>query len=545
MRSLFRWGDPSVYKHPNERLVALMQTRFGLTTADLLNPISTGHEPLKGEYPIRLQSHQLDEIRSLAGPKNVSTDVYERARVAYGKTMLDLFRLREDIVENLPDVVVYPADRQSVIDLVRYASEQGISLQTRGAGSSVTRGFEATRGGITLDMSRHMNRILKLNSTNETVTVEAGMLLPDLEAEINDSVRRFSTEYNYTLGHFPQSYEFATVGGAIVTRGAGQNSTYYGKIEHMVLAQDYVSPAGELVTREFPASSLGPDLDALMMGSEGSFGVLISATLRIRRYQPQNTRRFSYMFSDFDAALDATREILQSQEGYPSVFRLSDPEETDIALRLYGVHGTPLDRMLRILGYQAGRRSLLIGSADGSHRYTRMVLRNIRRKARHFGGFPTTSYVTRKWEKGRFLDPYMRDDLMDFGIIIDTLECSTTWENLPRVHETVRNACHSEADVIVMSHLSHFYGQGANLYFIFIGKMGHRDFVEYHRKVVDAIAGSGAAISHHHGIGRLLAPWYPEAVGTTAYDLLVSIKKHLDPEGILNPGVLGLGPQDH
>ena len=130
---------------------------------------------------------------------------------------------------------------------------------------------------------------------------------------------------------------------------------------------------------------------------------------------------------------------------------------------------------------------------------------------------------------------------MDFGVIIDTLECSTNWENLPRVHETVRNACHENANVVVMSHLSHFYPQGAHLYFIFIGRMDRSEFEAYHHKVVDAIYQSGASISHHHGIGRLLSPWYPEAAGSVAFDLLTAIKNHLDPRGLLNPGVLGLG----
>lgn len=540
LRSLFRWGHPEIYKHPNHRLVALMKERFGLTDADLANPKSTGHAPLKGDHPIQMADSVLQSLRSLVGP-NLSTDIYDRVRAGYGKTMLDLFRLRQAIIENIPDVVVYPRSRKEVVEVLRFATEHRIPVQSRGAGSSVTRGCEAPAGGITLDLSRFMNQILKINPINETVTVEAGMLLPDLEDQLNQAGRSQGMEHNYTLGHFPQSYQFATVGGAIVTRGAGQNSTYFGKIEHMVLAQDYVTGAGDLITKDYPARSLGPDLDALMMGSEGTMGILVSATLRIRRYNPQNTRRFSYMFKDFGSALDATREILQCQEGFPSVFRLSDPEETDVALRLYGVQGTPLDSLLKLSGYRPGQRCLLLGSADGSHRYANLVMRNVKRKARHFSAFPTTAYVTRKWEKGRFLDPYMRDDLMDFGVIIDTLECSTTWENLPHVHETVRRACHDHADVIVMSHLSHFYPQGANLYFIFIGKMDHEKFVSYHRTVVDAIVASGAAISHHHGIGRLLAPWYPDAVGPVAHGLMDHMKRYLDPAGILNPGVLALG----
>ncbi|HBS04589.1 MAG TPA: FAD-binding oxidoreductase [Leptospiraceae bacterium] len=545
LRSLFRWGDPGEHKHPNPRLIQLMMEKFSMSPADLESPLKAGLEPFNASVPTNLSDAQIQELSSLVGSDRISTDTFDRVRAGYGKTMADLFRLRGGQLENIPDVVVYPRERKHLVDILRFAADHGISVQTRGAGSSVTRGCEAPTGGISLDLSRYMRSILKLNTINETVTVEAGMLLPDLEKQLQSAVRTFGCDHNYTLGHFPQSYEFATVGGAIVTRGAGQNSTYYGKIEHMVLSQDYVTINGDLVTKEVPAKSMGPDLDQLMMGSEGTMGILVSATLRIRRHLPGNTRRFSYMFKDFGSALDAVREVLQSQEGLPSVFRLSDPEETDVALRLYGVQGTPLDTMLRLGGYKPGSRCLLLGSADGSHRYTRMVAASVRKKVRHFGGFPTTGYVTRKWEKGRFKDPYMRDDLMDFGVIIDTLECSVDWENLPSVHETVRHVCHELANVVVMCHLSHFYPQGANLYFIFIGRMDEQEFLDYHHKVVDAIYRSGAAISHHHGIGRLLAPWYPEAMGPVAFDLIRAIKAHMDPAHILNPGVLGLKGENH
>lgn len=540
VRSLFRWGSPGVYKHPNPRLVKLMMDKFQLGPRDLQEPENAGLETFSQEIATGLSTQQQDALTSLLGPEQVSLATYDRIKAGYGKTMLDLFRIRSGKLENIPDAVVFPRDRKEIVDVLRFARDQGIALQTRGAGSSVTRGCEAPRGGITLDLSKHMHRILKINSINESVTVEAGALLPNLEQELQNAARKSGTYHNYTLGHFPQSYEFATVGGAIVTRGAGQNSTYFGKIETMVLSQDYVTANGDLITKEIPARSMGPDLDAIMMGSEGTLGILVSATLKIRRYLPGNTRRFSYMFKDFGSALDAVREVMQSQEGVPSVFRLSDPEETDVAMRLYGVHGTPLDTMLKLGGYKPSKRCLLLGSADGSHRYTRMVAASVRRKVRHFGAFPTTSFVTRKWEKGRFKDPYMRDDLMDFGVIIDTLECSTDWENLPHVHQSVRKVCHELANVVVMSHLSHFYPQGANLYFIFIGKMGSQQFVEYHSRVVDAIARSGAAISHHHGIGRLLAPWYPDAIGTVAFDLIKAIKSHMDPDQTLNPGVLSL-----
>ena len=539
-RSIFRWGNPSVFKHPNHRLVEYMISRFSLSEKDL-QPSSTGREILDRKVPVRLGSARISELTKIVGKANISVDTYDRVVASYGKTMIDLFRLRDKVLENIPDAVLYPSDAAQVARILKFAVKNRISINTKGAGSSVTRGFEAERGGLTLDLSRHMKRIQKLDPVNQTVTVEPGILLPDLESQLQKASAAFGSPYNYTLGHFPQSYEFATVGGAVVTRGAGQNSTYYGKIEHLVLSQHYVTPAGDIVTREIPAKSTGPDLDWMLMGSEGTFGILVSVTLKLHRYMPENTRRFSYMFKDFESALGAAREILQSEGGFPSVFRLSDPEETDIAMRLYGVHGSILDRALKVLGYRPQSRCLLLGTADGNPKYSSLVRSNVARIARRFGAFPTTSYVTKKWEHGRFLDPYMRDDLMDFGVIIDTLECSTSWANLPHVHSTVRKACHENADAVVMCHLSHLYPQGANLYFIFIARMNRKQFTDYHKKVVSAIAASGAAISHHHGIGRLLAPWMEKAQGPVAMGAIRSLKQYFDPAGTLNPGVLGIG----
>jgi alkyldihydroxyacetonephosphate synthase len=322
----------------------------------------------------------------------------------------------------------------------------------------------------------------------------------------------------------------------VVTRGAGQNSTYYGKIEDMVVCQEYVTPVGTIKTEEYPASATGPSIDQIMLGSEGAYGVLVAVTLKIFRYDPSKTRRFSFIFRTWDDAIGATREILQGEFGHPSVFRLSDPEETDIAMKLYGVEGTPIDTALKLRGYKAGEKCLLLGTADGDRDFTRLVKRNTQKICKRYGAMYTTGFAARKWEEGRFTDPYMREDLQDFGIIIDTLECAVSWEQLRDVHACVREYCKSRPRTICMSHCSHFYPQGANLYFIFIGRMKMNEFVEYHRGVLDTIQRSGAAISHHHGIGKLFAPWLEGQIGENQLDVFRALKRHFDPHNIMNPG---------
>ncbi len=541
-RSLFKWGAPGEFKHPNPRLLDLMKASFAMEDADFRAPVRTGTGPVEVDLPCGLPAGDLASFRSLLGEGGVATDGLSRLRAATGKTMLDLMRLREGLAENLPDAVLFPRNRHEVAHIVAMCADRGIALTARGGGSSVTRGLECPRGGVSLDLTRHMHKVVAFSEANQTITVEAGMYGPELEMLLNGAPGFFGASRPYTCGHFPQSFEFSTVGGWAVTRGAGQNSTYYGKIEDLVLAQECVTPAGVLRTASHPAAATGPDLDQLLLGSEGVFGIVTEVTLRVFRHLPENRLRFGYMFPDWPGACRAAREILQGEAGFPSVFRLSDPEETDVALKLYGVERPATEALLGLWGLRPGRRCLLLGTADGEKGYARNVRRAVGRIARGFGALPTTGLVTRAWEHGRFRDPYLRDDLQDFGILTDTLECSVTWDGLERVHREVRAFCKARPGTVCMTHMSHCYPQGANLYFIFITRMDAiPDYLAYQAGILDTIRAQGAALSHHHGIGRMTAPWLEGQLGPAHMDLLRAVKRHCDPGGILNPGgTLGL-----
>jgi alkyldihydroxyacetonephosphate synthase len=392
-------------------------------------------------------------------------------------------------------------------------------------------------------MSQYMNRVIAFNETDQTITVQAGMLGPALERLLNQAPEEFGAQWRYTCGHFPQSFEYSSVGGWVVTRGAGQNSTYYGKIEDIVLAQEYVTPAGVIDTKPYPRAATGPDIDQIMMGSEGCFGVLTAITLRVFRWMPENRRRFAYLFKDWDAALSAYREIMQGEFGFPSVFRLSDPEETDVAMRMYNIHGTLADSVLRKLGYRSMQRCLLLGSVDGERGFSRLVQRKLHAVCRQHGAFTLSPFgVTQRWEHSRFRDPYMREDLQDYGILTDTLECAVTWSQLRDVHARVRSFIKSRPRTICMTHLSHAYPQGANLYFIFIARIDSiAEYLQLQYGILEAIQEAGAAMSHHHGIGKQTGPWFSQQMGEPAMRLLQALKRHFDPHTILNPGgTLGL-----
>ncbi|MFN3411180.1 MAG: FAD-binding oxidoreductase [Exilispira sp.] len=535
-RAIFKWGAKNVFKHPNKRLYALMKKTFNLTDDYFLKPKSTGLEKFDIEIPVKLKDKDIEFFKNLVGEENIKLDTFTRTSVSYGKTMIDLFRLRNKIVENIPDIVVYPRNEDDIIKIVDYCCSNKLALYVYGGGSSVTRGMEATKGGITLDMRVHMNKVIKLNEINHTVTIQAGISGPQLENALNNAPELFNAKRRYTCGHFPQSFEYSVVGGWVVTRGAGQNSTYYGKIEDLVISQKYITPKGIIKTFELPAMATGPDIDQIMMGSEGTFGILTEVTLKIFHYQPENTRRFSYIFKFWDDALSATREIMQGQFGFPSVFRLSDPEETDVVMKLYGIEGSIFEKLLSLKGFKRGEQCLLLGTVDGDKDYTALVKRKIHSICKKYKAFYTTGFVTKAWEHGRFTDPYMREDLMDYGIVIDTLECGVNWETLPEVHKEVRKYCKSRPQTICMTHCSHFYPQGANLYFIFIGKMDMEEYKKYQKGILEAIYRSGASMSHHHGIGKMTAPWLEPSIGKENYNIFKVLKNHFDPDYIMNPG---------
>lgn len=537
-RSLYKWGHPDGFKHPNRGMYQMLKDIFELSDDDFITPTNTGLEEFAEEIPSQMDIRHIDRFREIVGEENLSLDTYQRTHSSYGAGMIDALRVRHKIFENVADVVLSPRSNQEIAAILAYCQQEKIPVYIYGAGSTVTRGVEAVKGGVCIDMSKHMKKVLSFNETNQTVTVQAGIYGPDLEEILNNAPQTLKAQRRYTCGHFPQSFLHSSVGGWVVTRGAGQNSTYYGKIEDLVLSQKYITPIGELQTPGYPRCATGPDFNQIMIGSEGCFGVLTEVTLKLYRYQPENMQRYSYLFKSWEDAQLAVREIMQAEAGLPSVFRLSDAEETDVAMRMYHIHGSPADSVLQLLGYQPMQRCLLLGSCDGDKAYARLVKRTIARIARKYKAFPLTPFgVTQRWEKSRFTDPYLREDLMDFGILIDTLECAVTWEQMPKVHTQVRKFVKSRPKTVCMTHLSHAYPQGANLYFIFIANTTDiNEYLTLQYGILQAIQESGAAMSHHHGIGKQTAPWLEDQIGSANMDVIRLLKHHFDPDNIMNPG---------
>lgn len=548
-RSIFRWGDPDFFKLPKESLYLMIKDRLNVTDDDFKDyDMDTGFDTVElgPEYAPKMEQKHLDFFKEVYGD-DISQEDYDRVSVMYGQTCYDLLRLRERKFDSLPDLVVYPSEASQIEKTVAYCSENGIPLYVYGGGSSVTRGVEPVKGGVSLDMRKKYNKVLYVNEVDQTITLQTGISGPALEHHLNHAKEEYGTKWNYTCGHFPQSFEYSSVGGWVVTRGSGQNSTYYGCAPDLVVQQKYATPRGEVLTSHYPREATGPNLNQIMMGGEGTFGVLTEVTMKMFHYMPENRFRYSYMFKNWKDAMDAAREIMQAECGFSSVFRLSDEEETNMMLRLYNVDDTPLGPILDKLGYKDMSRCLLLGFTEGEKGYSFNVYRNILKIAVKHGAIPTTGFICKSWEKGRFNDPYLRDTIMDFGLSIDTLECCVNWSNMEKVHREVRKVCHEHPGTIVSTHMSHCYAQGANLYFIFLSKIDNSDeFKEYLNTILDAIQKSGAAISHHHGIGKLFAPWLQASLGETEYGVIKLLKNYFDPNYTMNPGgTIGLDlPED-
>lgn len=535
-RSIFKYGDPRQFKHPSDSWYKMMKQDFHLTDEDFSARQAEGLAPVILDRKPSLAPGQIEALTAIVGAKNIAQDDYSRVKYAYGKTTEEALELRRGLIREVADVVIHPRDKQDVQKIVAYCNAQIIPVTVFSGGSSVNFGCRPVRGGVTLVISTHMNKLLEINELNQTARLQPGMFGPDYEKALQNAPELFGTKKRYTCGHFPQSFEYSTVGGWVLTLGSGQASTYYGDACDLVFSQEYVTPAGTIKTLDYPAAATGPKINDILKGSEGVFGILVEITMKIFRYLPANRRRFSFMYPTWEAAVEASREIMQAEFGKPAIYRISDPEETDRGLKLYGIPAVA-DAYLSFRGFRPLQRCLSLGNVEGDRDYTDLVARKIKKIAHRHGAISLGGYAAKKWELTRYTEPYMREDLNDYGILIDTLETSVTWDNLHRLHQGVRAFVKSRPETMCMTHASHFYPQGTNLYFIFMARMKDiGEYLNFQRGVIDRIVQCGGTLSHHHGVGRLLAPWMENHLGREQLAVLGALKAHFDPHNIMNPG---------
>jgi len=503
--------------------------------------------------PPRLDDPAISSLRKLLGEEAVRTDRQTRVEHAYGKSYRDLIRVRAGHVPNPPDVVVYPADEGQVVSLLAWAADRDVAVVPFGGGSSVLGGVEPEPGDrptITLDLAR-LDRVLAVDPVSRTARIQAGATGPEVEAQLNAQ--------GFMLGQFPQSFEFSTLGGWIATRAAGQNSIGYGKIEDMAQAVRVVTPVGIVETKDTPATAAGPSLLRVLVGSEGTYGVITEATMRIHPL-PETQDYRGVLFHSLEDGVASFRDLMQSPQLRPAIIRLSDaPETAAYTMMSHEHHGLRrladnlIERYLKMRGYDliTGSTLLLLGF-DGDAEWTAKQWALALEICGDHRGLSLGRAVGRSWMRERYAQPYLRDTLLGHGVMVDTLETATTWSNLMPLYEAMVSAMRGTITATgggpgyVMTHVSHAYEHGASLYSTFLGRqvpdpdplVRQDQWRAVKRATTDAIMTAGGTLTHHHGIGRDHAPWLEDEVGPVGMKVLRTLKQTLDPTGIMNPGIL-------
>jgi alkyldihydroxyacetonephosphate synthase len=505
-----------------------------------------GNQPIAPLPASQIDPRFLDEIIAIVGKENVEVDDYNRVKYSYGKLAEEMVSLKRGVLHEVTAAAVHPRDKFDVQKIVKLCGENKVPIYVFGGGSSCNMGFRPQKEGITLVLNTHMNKVLEVNELNHTCRVQAGCMGPQLEDALNNAPERFQTTHRFTNGHFPQSFEISSVGGWVLTLGSGQASTYYGEPYNLVLAMEMVTPAGIINTSDYVTTATGPRVADMLKGSEGVFGVLTELTIKIFRYMPENRKYFSYIFPNFEKAVSASREICQGQFGLPAVFRVSDAFETDNAFQMYPQ--LPIIEWVldKVLGMKPGKRCLCMGTVEGEDGFTKLVQKKIARIAKKHGAFSTGAGPSKIWEKDRYTSFLIGEAISDYDIVMDTVETPVKWDNLHHIHDAVLKYAHSVPGTTCFGHMSHFYPYGTNLYFIFGVKGSVEDYVKYRTALVDAMVKAGGTPSHHHGVGRLMHQWIEGFLGKNEMEVLRTLKRHFDPNNIMNPGAqLGLDVPEH
>jgi alkyldihydroxyacetonephosphate synthase len=527
------WGDPSVAPQLDGAALATLRERIGE-----LRPSPRAVELDDFELPAAepLPQALIDAV----GAENVFSGAEDRIRHATGCGYPDLARLRSGRLERAPDAVLLPADADEVKRVVALCATEGVAVVPFGGGTSVVGGVEPLRGEhgrlVSLDLARL--RDVEVDPRSLTARLGAGLRGPEAEAKL--------ARHGLVLGHYPQSFEYATIGGFAATRSAGQASSGYGRFDSLVSSIRLIAPAGELSTLGTPHTAAGPALREVVVGSEGVLGVIPDVTVRVRP-APRQRRYEAWIAESFKAGTEIVRALAQGP-GLPDVIRVSDEEETEVSLALSGPRGIAASLFGGYLGLRHRRNGSLVivgfeGDEESVARRRALSVRELRRGGAVYLG----QSAGRSWEHGRYQGPYLRDALMEMGAMAETLETSQTWSGLSALHGAVGGAIRGSlagqgTPGLAFCHLSHAYPDGASLYFTFIARARSGAEIEQWQQVKraasEAIVANGATITHHHAVGRDHSPYMEAEVGKTGLEVLRAVKGQLDPTGIMNPGKL-------
>ena len=503
-----------------------------------------GFEVDEIEEPVPLDSVELAEPR-LRPPKRFaemfSADRYERIAHSLGKAYRDVVRGFRGEFPNPPDLVAYPESPEDVDVILNFCADEKAAAIPFGGGTSVVggvepRGLEEYRGVVTVDM-RRMDRVLEVDPISMAARIQAGATGPRLEEQLR--------EHGLTLRHFPQSFEYSTLGGWIATRAGGHFATLYTHIEDLVESIRAVTPVGDWESRRLPGSGAGPSPDRMLAGSEGILAVIVDAWVRVRE-RPSEKVSSAVSFDDFASGAEAVREI--SQAGlYPSNCRLLDAVESETS------SAGPPGRALLVLGFESAHHPVedslaLAIDAAASHGGEPVEVKR-QTTEQSSGDDPVNA-----WRNAFLFAPYLRDSLVACGVLSDTFETAITWDRFADFHaevmETARRAvaeasggpAEGPGSPRISCRFTHVYPDGPAPYYTVLAKARRGDEVaqwdEVKAAVSDTVIDAGGTITHHHAVGRDHRPWYDRQRPDRFADALRAAKRELDPTAVLNPGVL-------
>lgn len=528
------WGNVSINKKVSPHGAKLIKSHIGKTKK--LSSVSL-QQVLKTVPKSRLPA----AMTKLA---TVSIDKEVRLRHARGQSFPDWIAMHSGAFEVFPDAVAFPESTADVETLLTLASEHDLIVIPFGGGTSVVGHINPQKGSrpvLTIAMSK-MDQLIDLDTESQIATFGAGTQGPAVEAQLDAQ--------GYRLGHYPQSWELSTLGGWIATRSSGQQSLGYGRIEQMFAGGTLVTPQGVLNIADIPASSAGPDLREMMMGTEGRAGIFTEVKMRVQPQPEEELFKVAFL-PNWEAGKEVLRQAVQKNVRL-SMLRLSNAVETDAHLHL----GTSPSQFLAISTYLKARglssdKVMLTYGVSGDKAQNKLALTQFNKLLKQHGSVTgkITDIMGSVWAHGRFKFPYLRGTLWDKGIMVDTFETATNWNNIDeqmqQMQEAVQNALADEGEnVMAFTHISHVYKQGASLYttYFFRAAKDHATTLKRWQKIKKAaslsLANGTATISHQHGVGRDHAPYLAAEKGKLGIQVTHDMLKSLDPEQRMNPGVL-------
>jgi len=511
-RSFWGWGNEE------DALPAEERNAVGAVLAERL----PGWEPRPRAVPdaarLTLPKLRVRAPSSLAA--TLSDDPRQRAAHTYGKAFRDVVRHLCGNYSAAPDLVALPGDEAELERVLAWCDEAGVAAIPYGGGSSVVGGVEPRDlpAAVSIDLTR-LDRVLEVDELSRAVRVQAGVLGPALE----DALR----PRGLTLRHFPQSFEFSSVGGWIATRSGGHHSTLRTRIDDYVESVRMLSPAGWFETRRLPSSGAGPDPNRLVLGSEGVLGVITDAWLRVQP-RPDVRAKGAARFGTFAAGADAARKVVQGGL-LPAECRLLDPLEAEL-------NGLGAGEAVLLLGFEAAvqRQAWLDAQLTGALEICREAGAT---RAEASAG------AAAGWRSAFLRAPYLRDALALLGLVVETFETACTWDRFAELHESVTRALRESAGGgWVTCRFTHVYADGPAPYFTVLapGREGSEleQWDAIKAAAADALSAAGGTITHHHAVGRDHQPWYEREMPPLHLEALAAVKARLDPHGVMNPGAL-------